>query len=407
LATGSGLKIRLGEAQDPDNTPWSDWHVAGSDDYIPRGGWLKVWIDADSTPNHRDTGTPNLDLTAVRSFGAVFDIGTVGGTTENCLVDRIDYMKGTDAGGLTISGGHNAAPATFQDFLDFDQGTSSNRMGVMTELDGVKYVTARLNIGTTAGCTFNDASGDTIVFADQPLAEDDFKGISILADRVANNIDMDSLTFLNTGTKRATFDITGTAGDVDINSCFFIGLGAMTFTSTCSFRRCVFRDCNTITPNEARFDQTAGCSFLFANESPAVTYSASTESTLRNMVSDLTNCQFRNNTIGVTFAYTGTSIVIPPTMTNVQFSGNSTADIGWDSSINGTMLLSNSNATTVSNLSTGVLTLINIATVSVTAKDGVDLTPIENARVQLEAADGTGQWPYQDSVMMTRIGILQ
>jgi hypothetical protein len=394
-----GIRIRLGNGQDPDTTPFEEWYVSGSDSYPVVGGWSRIWFDVDQ--GSPDVGS-GLITTEIRNFGGNFTVGNIAGNVSNCFIDRIDYILGTSNGGLTISGGHSGAEATFQDFVDFDEGTSTNRMGIATQAAGLIFINARLTIGTTAGCTFNDDSGSVIVFSPQEHAEQGFLGIDCIADRAANNIDWRDLTFRNAGTKTADITITGSSGgDFDAIDCVFDGLGDITSTAIATFRRCTFRNCGEIVVNETlcNFAASTGCTF----SSTTGSYVFDHNPVSQNLIDKLANCTFQSNAIALRLTATGTPITL--TFSNMIFTLNTT-DIEWAGDDVLTILMSNGtniNEAKITTTGGGSVVVKTIVTVRVTAKDGSDLSVIENARVQLEAG-ATGDLPYEDSVTIVQSG---
>ena len=153
----NNLGLRLGSAAGgANNSPNSQWNFPGSS-YPVEGPWLRLWVDPSAT---RDSGTGTLDLTSIEWIGNEFDMGNVGGTSDNCHIDRIDY--GTV--GIEISG----AAGTFAQAETLD---NTNVLGVLR--DGKLLAPIRLKNGT-----FNDANF-VISAGDQPLAASDWRRIEI------------------------------------------------------------------------------------------------------------------------------------------------------------------------------------------------------------------------------------
>ena len=76
-----------------------DGHQFAAADYPAAGGWQRVWVDPTRT---RDAGAGTLNLANAQNFGCEFEMGDVGGTSQNCHLDRIDHT----ATGLAITAGH-------------------------------------------------------------------------------------------------------------------------------------------------------------------------------------------------------------------------------------------------------------------------------------------------------------
>lgn len=90
-----------------------------------------------------DTNIP----TQIDRWGCTASVTAGGAKSENLFLDAVDFSDG-----LWIVGGTESPddPATFQDFLDYDEGTIANRIGHATEADGIIYYFGTLAIGRTS-----------------------------------------------------------------------------------------------------------------------------------------------------------------------------------------------------------------------------------------------------------------
>jgi hypothetical protein len=140
---------------------WYEYYTFGKDTYRPIGGWLFPFIDPTVTAWRDNTnGTPALGSVNM----AATEITTTGSSkSENVMMDAIDYC---DSGkGLTLTAGTGAdPPGTFQDFVDYDQGNTSNRWGVVIAIDNAIFCNLFLTIGTVAAATEFDSSNEAIIF---------------------------------------------------------------------------------------------------------------------------------------------------------------------------------------------------------------------------------------------------
>ena len=89
------------------------------------GGWFRAVLD----PSRQPTSTAGtFNLASVRNIGFMFDMGNVGGTSQNCLVDAVDRGRG-----LVVTGGTSGDPLTWADIAAEDE-LNANQFGVVQEL---------------------------------------------------------------------------------------------------------------------------------------------------------------------------------------------------------------------------------------------------------------------------------
>lgn len=128
----TSLKIRAGA----DQTNYDD-HTVPIASYPDLGGWFRVWIDISRAPEA--IGGSGGDESAMDQFAITTSLPTVGGNVANLIMDALDHtLTGL---GLISTGG------VWNDFVVFDS-IDGNRFGVLTELEGVLYCSARLTLST-------------------------------------------------------------------------------------------------------------------------------------------------------------------------------------------------------------------------------------------------------------------
>jgi hypothetical protein len=156
--------------------------------------WRFVIID----PNEiafRDAvvGTPSL--TAVDYYGHWADI-SASSKSENVIHDRLDWVYFGQ--GLTLTGGDGAdADGTFQDFLDYDYGTYTNRMGVVVPGEEEIIVNATLKIGGSTATVFDDAN-QILVFPHYKVGNGHL-GINVDLANASNEANFTNCTFKGLG----------------------------------------------------------------------------------------------------------------------------------------------------------------------------------------------------------------
>lgn len=156
----AGLRIWIGSS----TGNYSSFVVAddtsrGDVSYPAKGGWVirpvnpnvGVWVDS-------TTGTPTN--TAITNIGVVGNVSSVS-KDLNIFIDASDFSEGLFLVGTSPDG-------SWQDFIDHDENTSSNRFGHVTTIEGIiylfgKFVVGRNNASTVTLTTFTD-SNKTLVF---------------------------------------------------------------------------------------------------------------------------------------------------------------------------------------------------------------------------------------------------
>lgn len=231
-AVSGGCGLLIGSA----NNAYVENNFISVETYPTKGGWIILpfapqssWVDA-------TTGSPVF--TAIDYFGFYANgAPTITAKEQNFGMDAIDI--GT---GLYITGGTGADPAaTFQDFVDFDEGTQSRRFGYVTTNENIISTFGRLGIGFTptgtGGATrvcretrFDDS--DRILTFPDGLFEDGFSGLDICTGvgTTVSSILMDNMTFIGISTgggvvdTRPDFFIEGTVGFCTIRNSRFVRL---------------------------------------------------------------------------------------------------------------------------------------------------------------------------------------
>lgn len=160
--------------------------------------WRVIAID----PNEvawRDAVSGTVTLSTI-DYYALFAEVNASAKVENVIHDRLDYM--TNGTGLTFTG----TGGSLQDFIDFDFGTDSNRMGIV--LPGAKefIINGVLTVGTATATTYDDANR-VLVFPEHLVAEG-FHGIDVGMSNASNDINFSNCSYIGlaTGAVKKFFD---------------------------------------------------------------------------------------------------------------------------------------------------------------------------------------------------------
>jgi hypothetical protein len=160
----TGMILYIGSGTTTDRVLF---YAFGSDNYPPAGGWQFVLWNP-NIAGYISATQDSPDLTAVEYFGLSCDF-TATSRAENVAMDAIELIE--VGGGLLMTRGDSTDPeCTFQDFVDFDEGTVGNRYGMVRSIEGVILVSAYLQFGTGgAADEFIDNGPGTMIFIDGPF----------------------------------------------------------------------------------------------------------------------------------------------------------------------------------------------------------------------------------------------
>ena len=268
----TALRVRIGD--NAASTTY-DEHIVPLTEYPALGGWIRVWLDVSRTPDA--TGGGGLAENAARYFGPVVSIPTVGGNVANVILDAVDHTTT----GLLLTG----TSGLWSDFLTADEGSTTNKYGVVSSISGIVYCRARLTLGSASSLVFND-SNFTIVFPQQNIVAADFMGITADLQHASTNIDWSGGALQSPGAVKGDLVATGTAGTFDAVSCTLVGLRIVTLTSKCTLTSTTLLLCGLITQAGAVL---TGCAITNAPGAVAV---------LANDPSKISGCTFTSDGTG-------------------------------------------------------------------------------------------------------------
>lgn len=391
-ASLTALRIRIAET----TTTNYDEHIVPLTEYANLGGWLRVWLDISRTPDA--TGTGGLNEALARNFGPIVSLPTVGGTSQNVILDAVDHTTT----GLSMTG----TAGLWSDFVTADEGTVNNKYGVVMTVSGVIYCKARLILGTASSLVFDD-SNFTIVFPQQNLVTDTFMGISIDLQHASTNIDWAAGSIQSPGVKKGDIVVTGTSGTFDVTGCSLVGLRIVTLTSKCTISTTTFQTCGLVAQAGA---QLTSCTFNKPSGTIGITVDDLSKIDLCAFTSDGTGHAielrptgagpFEFDLNGCTFSSyasvdgsTGNEVML---INPVTTSANITVNVVGGSNTPTIMLAAGY---------TGTFTLVvNPVATTLTVKNIDTGAVIESARVLVTASDGTGPMPFEKTTTITRSG---
>lgn len=396
-----GLAMILGTA----TNAYVAFHVEGSDTYGAAGRVAKCYpiryvnTSLGSAPYRTLTGSPGADP---RYFGATANItATVKGA--NLGVDAI--RRGT---GMFITAGDSGQPGTFTGAASVAD-TVSNRWGVLSLVGGAFELQGRFVVGRTSAGTptqaYFDASNNTVLFVDTPHTQTDFT--QIIVDQASTVFNLTNYTFKAAGTNNRGRLIYATSGITSaLTGCTFDGMGITTLVASVVADGCTWRGCDVITaPGSIVRNSLIASSTVAANAS-ALVWDANVDPDGK-----LDNTEFVKGTTANHAIEFGTTSPTTMTLRGLSFSGYNAANNANDSTLHikrttGTVTINLIGCSgTISYRTDGAsVVLVNDPVTATVTVINTSAQSVSGARVFVQASDGTGPFPYLDSVSITRSG---
>lgn len=380
-----GVEVAMGSA---DTSNFHTYNVAGlsstNDSYTTypaQGGYIITAIDPtiDGWAETADSGGA-FDQTGVvwYAVGAQFITGEA--KSENVAMDAIDY--GT---GLTLSGGDGGdTDGNFLDFVIEDQGDKSNRWGVVTGLGDTVNARGILTLGGTVATGFTDTTS-IVNFLDGYHSDGKF-GVFVGLSANTSSFTVDSLMigagrdYDTIADTRPDFTVAGLSGSFD-SAATLRNFRNITYTEVCNVENADI-ECQLLTQDSANIS----ASTIRTNALSSV---ACLQDPTFGTTTDLRDVEFVQTGAGhaIELALSGTY-----DLTDITFTGYG-VDTADDAALDvtaaaGTVTINVNGGNTPTYKTAGATVVIN-NTVSVTVKAVLtDGTPLQDARVLLEAAAG-------------------
>lgn len=376
-------------------TAFKVWKIAGNDvPPFPYGGWKNYAIDPTLTADYTE-GSPSGTLQHV-GMAVIFTVQGPGKGSPHKM-DAVRYGRCE----FRVSGGESANYATFSGMAaknDANNATDGyNRWGLFQKVSGGYLWKGLMTLGYGAVVDFRDSNA--VIFIDETRKVGaNFNKIEIK--QGSSRVDWTGVSFIctapSTTASKGRLEVVDDC-DVNFDTVLFQDMDTLIFKGTSTILSSIFRRCALITQNGAVFD---GCTF--DQPSGAV-------GLLSDDLNDIDNCDFISDGTGhaieLTSAHAGTS----KTLVNVGFSGYGaagTSDAAIYNNSGGavTITISGGDTPTIKNGTGASTTIVSGAVdVKVTVKTAGG-TNIQSARVLLKASDGSGPFPFEETVTIANSG---
>ena len=397
----NGIRLYI---TDGSNTAY--WNVLGGDTYP--GGWYLIAVDLSTTP---DSGTKPTNMANVTDVG--LDVTTLR-TTKNAPSTFIDHLHQCNGAAFYGDAG-TSIPFDFGDAYDLDN-TLSTKWGLIKPVDTIWFSNSYIVIGDASGSNNTLFEVEDQVFVwDASIMGDGVIGFDVVQGTGATNAVINRCVF-KASSDDFDLDLSDTLSNLDVYGTSFINARTYNLGASADIQGCVFVSCGTGIVACAILNTTfslcgaiTGTSGSFTN----CTFDSLTAPIVHDDLDGFDSCNFISDG-------TGHAINLGTISSNDAMGWNCTAS-GYASSDgstgNETILVSvasgitltvnvASGATTPTFYNTGsgdVSVVVAPVTVKVTVTDASG-TLIDNARVILKAANGTGPFPYQDVVTISNSG---
>jgi len=402
--SSGGVRIIVGA----DLSNHDQWTCGGSDyPPNPQGGWYNYAVNPTARTydfrqgsgpgsTYRWAGMGILAASAGPSKGSPFKI------------DGLRYGRGTIIIEYGSSGDGYANFADAAAKNDANNGSDGyNRWGLFSAVAGGFLWKGRMQIGTSSNaCEFTDSDA-FILIDDTNNCTAYFNTIEI--NNASTIVNWTNVIFTALGTTSPGRLVMNNNADMNIDACQFFNMGAFGFGGTLSeFLNCAFSGCGQITVNGGKLNgsQISGCTVDgSATDEGAVVWDGSNPD---GYLDNLTIIKGAGTHHAIEF---GDTIPASITVRGCDFSGFNATDSQYDSTFyfadtGGTItmnLVGCSGNVSVKTAGCTVNVVEDPVTLKVTVKT-VDGTLVENARVLVKAANGTGPFPYDVTVTISNSG---
>lgn len=374
---------------------YKHWYVSGKNLLL-----LDVWrpypvdptISADAT-----TGSPSATL---QFFGGLANLpGSGPSKGAPWGIDAMRYGRCK----LECTNGEVGDYCTFAGAETYANDVS-RRWGLLELIQGAYFMQGFLSLGT-AGTAVDFRDSDKVIFIRDTLKVGSaFNRIEVL--NASSNVEWTNIMIQTLGTT-SKGTVVVIAGIVDWNKCRFTDLGTFMFLSTSVITNTTFKTCDQITAPGSTMTGTIVDSYTGAVDTSALVWDVNTDPD--GKLDDMTFIKGTNAHHAIEFGLTS-----PLTMTvrGWTISGFNAVNGQNDSTFHvkrtsGTVTINVIGGTgNFSYKSDGatVDVVVSPVTIAVHAVDrsGSD---IQNARVYLQAKDGTGPFPFEESVTIVNSGV--
>lgn len=389
--SAGGMQFLIGSA----TGAYEQYYVGGSDTLT----FLKWELVAVNEAISGDATTGSPSATVESFFGGLWDLPSAGPTKgAPNVIDGIRYGRCD----IIIEFGDTGTTPSFDTILT-DLETATNRYGLLVQRQpgGAFENSGLLLFGTSTNpCTFTD-SNKTITIRNHNHVTANFHTWEVR--NASSVISFTNLNVAALGTVSPGRWLTTDNATMTWTSCNFTDMGTFAFLTNTTIDSCTFRRCAAITHGGANMSGSTIATPSVAADTSALVYNIATDPN-----ATMTNMEFSKGAASHHAIELGTSSPTSMTFTGVTSSGFNASNAATDSFFHvkrttGTVTLNLVGTTGNFSYKTDgatVVLVVDPVTTTVTVRDNTGAL-LQDARVYLEAADGTAALPFEDSVSIS------
>lgn len=397
-----GVRIVVGA----DLTNWEAWKVGGVNVAPnPYGGWKNYVVHPGSISYDYQNGSGPGGT--YRWAGMACTLTATGpGKGNPHKVDAIRYGRGSsifEYGDLSNGYCTFAGFAALNDANDATNGY--NKWGLIQAIAGGYLYKGKLTLGTASNAVDFRDSNAFILIDDTPKVTANFNTIEV--NNASSRVDWTNVIFKALGSTSPGRLVVNANADLNWDACQFFDMGAFTLGGTGSeLLNCVWQSCGLITVVGGKLNGSQVLTSTVAADASAVNWNVNVDPD--GYLDNMTISKGSNDHHAIEF---GTSCPTTMTVRGLTASGFSASD-GQNSSTfyiaatGGTVTIYCVGCTgnmTYKSAGATVVIVPDPVTVKVTVKTAGG-TEVENARVLVKARNGTGPFPYQETVTIVNSG---
>ena len=389
-----GMRVMVGSGL----SDFKSWDVGGKDfGRYPHGGWMchavNTTITADDT-----VGSPT---STERYIGAAVNQTLAIGKGNPHGVDAVRYGRGSS---IFEYGDVSNGYCTFAGFAaknDANDATDGyNMWGLIQSISGGFLYKGKMTLGTTSNAVDFRDSNTLVLIDNTPKVTANFNTIEV--NNINSRVDMDNVIFKALGTQSPGRWVTNNNCDQNITNCQFFDMGDFGLGgSTAEFLNCIWKNCGIINPAAGKLNGSKILTPNISADTSPITWLAASDPDGK-----LDNLTIESHaTVAHHAIEFGITSPLTMTINGLDAQGFNASNGENDSTFHvkrsvGTVTINCVGCTgnmTYKSAGATVNIVQDPVTVKVTAKTA-DGTEIQNARVMLKCADGSGPWPYKASI---------
>ena len=371
----------------------------GGDTYT-YGGWKNyaagdpndAAVTADET-----LGTPGTSWTYL---GGGFNATSVPSKGNPFQVDAIRYGRCTVE---AVNGDGTSGYATF-DGLATENDEANNRWGLFQAVPGGYSWKGQLNFGNSTNIVDFRDSNKAITVEDTPKTTTYFNRVEV--SNTTSNVFLTAISFTSLGTNSRGDWVCNDEANVVLDTCTYTGWGTSSHLSNTDVLGCTYSRCLGVNAFSSNCQGTTFTGYEGASNTSALVWEDNVDTNGK-----LNDCVFvhgdgSNDCHGLELANQSLTSI---TLTDVTFSGYSSANGNSNSAIHvkkttGSLTINITGGTTPTIQTEGAAVSVVAGSVTIAVHAANTTADVASARVFLRAADGTGPFPYQNTVTIVNTG---